>query len=156
MTIEDAYRTMQAASGIKVGDRVKVLRRAKSFEMGWSEVWNSDMDATIGKEYTVTEVQPRTIGLSCGWFFPFFVLEKLSPLSRLTPKHGDLILSGGEYVRLVTKCAKGWRVHSKAGWLVLESTERMCRFYQNGMFQVIGNVFDEGVVTENMEKNNDY
>ncbi len=35
MDLKEAYRVMQKASGIEVGDKVKVLRTAKRGEMGW-------------------------------------------------------------------------------------------------------------------------
>ena len=31
----EAYITLHNASGIKVGDKVKILRKAKDREMGW-------------------------------------------------------------------------------------------------------------------------
>jgi ABC-type transporter Mla subunit MlaD len=34
MDINEAYIVMQEASGLQVGDKVRVLRKAKSYEMG--------------------------------------------------------------------------------------------------------------------------
>jgi len=146
MTIEDAYRTMQAASGIKVGDRVRVLRRAGDREMGWFNYWNSHMDDTIGKEYTVTEVRPRTIGLSCDWFFPFFVLEKIFP----TPRCGDVVeYCGTKY--LVIEIAKDWMLCTVSGQITNVSAEELSRQYEDGTYRVIRNVFDEKQENDNGE-----
>jgi len=39
MTEQEAYLVLQKASGIEVGDTVRVVRRAESEELGWGEVW---------------------------------------------------------------------------------------------------------------------
>lgn len=38
MDIREAYKVMQSQCGIEVGDKVRVLRKAKSREMGWGVV----------------------------------------------------------------------------------------------------------------------
>lgn len=77
-SLQDAYLVMQEASGIKVGDTVRVLRKAADYEMGWGNKWVDDrMDNYIGRECRVTNVVgDRGILLEDKWAFPFFVLEK--------------------------------------------------------------------------------
>lgn len=85
VTIQDAYLALQEASGIKVGDTVRVLRKAGNEEMGWASEWPSScMDKYVGETGVVGECND-----SCGfrvqfpdgegWSFPFFVLEKVAP-----------------------------------------------------------------------------
>jgi len=82
MNTEEAYLVMQGASGIKVGDKVKVLRKADSQEMGWGPAWTRSMDACVGQTYMVCSINgDQGICLSCGWSFPFFVLEKVESAS---------------------------------------------------------------------------
>ena len=79
--LKEAYLKMQEASGIKIGDTVKVLRKAKRNEMGWGTTWNSGaMDKFIGKELVVTGFGSRVENgfmLDDEFVYPFFVLEKV-------------------------------------------------------------------------------
>ena len=79
-----AYVTLQNASGIKVGDTVKVLRTANSYEMGWNNEWTVEMDEFVGMTFIVEDLRAADgIGLmqgNCGPYnFPFFVLEMVKP-----------------------------------------------------------------------------
>jgi hypothetical protein len=84
MTLQDAYLAMQEASGIKVGDTVRVLRKAGDEEMGWASDWPSPcMDKYIGDTGVVKECDGSDGFLvqfpgGKGWRFPFFVLEKIA------------------------------------------------------------------------------
>jgi len=80
MDLDKAYRTMQKASGIEVGDTIKVLRKADDHEMGWGEEWlNTEMDKLVGKEFVVADVSENSGFLvkieGDDWFVPFFVCE---------------------------------------------------------------------------------
>lgn len=58
MSIQDAYLVMQKASGIEVGNKVRVLRKASTEEMGWDNSWPDSMDKyvrEIGKVEMVYE-----------------------------------------------------------------------------------------------------
>lgn len=87
MNIEDSikeakikvYTEYQEASGLKVGDKVKVTRRADSFENGWTRTWVEQMDDDVGEIYTISSFGDKAAGvmLEDGWYFPFFVLEKV-------------------------------------------------------------------------------
>lgn len=70
----NAYEINQLASGIEVGDTVKVLAKAEPNERGWSNVWPLVMDNFVGETFVVNQV--TTWGISNGVFaFPYFVLE---------------------------------------------------------------------------------
>lgn len=68
--------------GIKVGDKVEIIRSAKSFEDGWDNDWVEEMDQYVGGIFEVTSEDDGT-----GFYlqspdgdsyygFPYFVLEK--------------------------------------------------------------------------------
>ena len=91
MNTKEAYQILQDASGIEAGDTVKVLRRAKNYEMGWGNSWTSDMDALVGENLTVRHLDKRNgiKALGCCYYIPFFVLELVSKKQRPTIKVGD-------------------------------------------------------------------
>lgn len=67
---------------LKIGDNVRLIRRAESVEDGWPNVWPDKVDRWIGKILKVKEISCGNI--SCydfetnDWFnFPYFVLEKI-------------------------------------------------------------------------------
>jgi hypothetical protein len=65
--------------GLKVGDTVKILRKAEADENGWNNNWASNMDAYVGKEVKVMQLYPDAdYGIGLGpWDYPYFVLEKV-------------------------------------------------------------------------------
>lgn len=85
--IENAYRVMQDACGIREGDTVRISRKAESGEMGWNESWTAGMSSlvgAIGKVCSVDDnygvrVKCESVPLWCPpvLWFPFFVLEKI-------------------------------------------------------------------------------
>lgn len=81
MTEQEKYLEGHRNCGIKVGYRVRVTRKAESYESGWGFMWAQHMDVFVGKELPVLEVFPED-GIICGSFqnayiFPYFVLEKI-------------------------------------------------------------------------------
>lgn len=86
---------MQRNCGIQAGNRVKILRKAKSFELGWNNSWSSDMDELIGKEFTVgmvngymgIQIRVSYRNMQMFKYVPFFILEKVSrPESFIRPR----------------------------------------------------------------------
>jgi len=86
MKITEAYLVMQKESGIKEGDKVRILRSAKAGEMGWNEngdIWESTITKQLGGICTVSANENCLAGLELhsidGGYFrcPFFVLEKI-------------------------------------------------------------------------------
>lgn len=62
-------------TGIKEGDRVRIIAKADSFQCGWPTVWTSLMDGI--DEGVVEEIDEAGILLRpCLQYFPFFVLAK--------------------------------------------------------------------------------
>lgn len=89
MNVQEAYETLQENCGIKVGDKVKVLRTAEMNELGWANNWTASMDSAVGNIFEVKYLNSEGIGLSLdfGYFttfgFPFFVLEKIEKVSAM-------------------------------------------------------------------------
>lgn len=106
--LNKAYLQLQNACSIKVGDKVKVLRKATSDEMGWPNSWAEKyMDATVGLEGVVEDVDDNGIQVKFAgvdmWRYPFFVLERIGPTSinvLLTAEapHSQAIVHPGESV----------------------------------------------------------
>ncbi len=93
LILEQQYLEKHEACGIKEGDRVRVLKKAKDFEKGWCNTWPSPMDCYIDKICIVIEDNYKNgFGLmfeddslrdgAC-FSFPYFVLEKLKKSSTI-------------------------------------------------------------------------
>lgn len=71
-------------NGIKLGDRVRVTRKADTNEDIWPNEWTTDMDKTAGKTLYVDAtsrgdgIQLRD-GKGFSRVYPYFVLEKVEP-----------------------------------------------------------------------------
>ena len=74
------YVERQAKCGLKVGDRVKVLRRGDFGELGWENTWiDYEMDKAIGQVCTILAIDEKdgiTLDQCDSYCFPYFVLEK--------------------------------------------------------------------------------
>ncbi len=74
-------------SGLKVGDRVKIVRSSNMGEGGWPEQWADNMFNMIDREGTIIdckervgfEVRPDGLGLMNDYWYPWFVLKKIEP-----------------------------------------------------------------------------
>lgn len=78
----------------KEGDTVRILRKVPSHSNGWSDSWQPQMDAAVGKTGVVKKVIPNSLdvqvdvpGVRNAYFYPVFVLENLTsqPGPRFTP-----------------------------------------------------------------------
>lgn len=75
-----SYFERQNECGIKVGDKVKVIRRANHYEDGWKNPWDVEMDKAIGNEYIVLRLDGYagiTLDFDLAFMFPYFVLSKV-------------------------------------------------------------------------------
>ena len=59
MNIQEAYNVMQENCGINVGDKVRILRKAKSCEMGWGNTYGQKMDELVGQIREVKAIGQR-------------------------------------------------------------------------------------------------
>jgi hypothetical protein len=89
MTNSDEYLEGFKRSGLKVGDRVYLIRRAEKEEGGWNYIWLTEMDSLIGKHYIITDIYTNgNIMIGRLRMFPYFVFEKVNPRIYL----GDSLL----------------------------------------------------------------
>ena len=73
------YKAMQAASGLEVGDKVKVLRPVPDEDLGWLNGWVSIMDDAIGGTYTISSMDEGGVRFKeIGMGYPFQALELVS------------------------------------------------------------------------------
>jgi len=76
---------------VKVGDKVKVLRKCADYEDGWGETWVKDMEANIGKVNRIKHLCHSSLGISLevpcnAFFYPYFVLEPVKEPETETDK----------------------------------------------------------------------
>lgn len=67
--------------GLKVGDRVRILRKAIDFENDWMGVWCTKMDGYVGKVVNVLAIYSGDIIIGADGYrslCPYFVLEKVT------------------------------------------------------------------------------
>lgn len=104
ISIQEAYRILQAASGFEVGDKVRCVRHFKMFEGGSSSI--SSLcgskqafvdDKAVG---TISAIDKGAIHVDCGIeylgarTFPFFTLELVGKGGKLP---APIQLDSGEY-----------------------------------------------------------
>ncbi len=76
------YLQRQEASGIKVGDTVRVVKTAEQNERGWKNSW-CPSDMKVGQEGVVTKMHSSGCDVDTGrryshLAYPYFVLEVIS------------------------------------------------------------------------------
>ena len=79
-------------TGLKVGDKVKVLKRFENHELGLLIPWNPEMSETIGEVGEVICINTNSIGVNFGdddWYYPFTVLEKVEVEEKTKPDVPD-------------------------------------------------------------------
>jgi len=78
LATSDDYLAFHNASGLKVGDTVKVVRIAKDYEMGWGNIWAGYMDDFVDRTYKITgDATWYGWELNNKCTFPTFVLQKV-------------------------------------------------------------------------------
>ena len=89
-----SYEERQAECGLKVGDKVKILRKVVSHKDGWGDTWNEEgMDDFVGRIGKIVGELPCAgfkilLKEKNDWyFFPYFVLEKVE--ENETPKQPE-------------------------------------------------------------------
>lgn len=109
MDIEkQVYLDAQKACDLKVGDYVKVISKAESFQAGWNDIWKTSMDNLIGRIGKVTffdknqgaGIQVSFPNTKFDYCFPYYVLTKV-----------DKSIEFKEYTRVLVRDSKErvWR-----------------------------------------------
>lgn len=88
---------------LKVGDKVKVVRAAKTDEMGWNLTWLPTMNKAVGNEFVITELHPSYgIALQSGvqeFWVTWFVIDPITPpIIELTSDYDAHIQKDGSVV----------------------------------------------------------
>lgn len=90
-TMEQVYLLAQEHCGLKVGDWVRVTRKAENYEAGWDNIWSSCniKNCTLGEIRGIDNNGIRVDFRKPGewlWYFPYFVLEKVEkPVHEFKP-----------------------------------------------------------------------
>ncbi len=83
-----SYLAGHKKCGIKIGDKVKVKRKAESWESGWGNSWTDCMDSAVGRigkvegdnkmyGFCLAFRPPKSKPDPSGFSFPYFILEKV-------------------------------------------------------------------------------
>lgn len=104
-TQEQVYLDAQKACGLKVGDWVRVTRKAENGECGWDDVWLGEMDQTINSIGEIRAIRYGSIvvffdkPIENFWRYPYFVLEKVEkPKCEFKPFDRVLVRDGAGHV----------------------------------------------------------
>lgn len=154
MPIEKSYEERQnewiKENDIKVGDIVRVTHKATDNEYGWCNVWASDMNPTVGKEFRVSPDQDYRYGIALDtenfigedYQYPYFVLEKVVSKKESTPVEEKPIEATPPKAQTIDlmkyleeTCGEGW-VHTiidngDAGYLVVSEATWQDKPYFN-------------------------
>ena len=100
---QDVYLKNHNESGFKVGDRVKVIRKAERRENGWQNGWTVEMTNVLEQEKVLTIHGPGSASgfpMKEGYSYPYYCLEKVEPT-----KVGDYVQVDEIYGKLeYTEC----------------------------------------------------
>ena len=118
-------------TGLKVGDKVKILREFENKELGSSPDWNPRMSENLGKVGEVTEINNNFIGVDFdngNWVYPFTVLEKIEEKKQDVPDTNRevLFLSSEDEWEIGFYCSdfRSWNVRGRnLGYLKLADGE---------------------------------
>lgn len=100
--------------GLTVGSTIKILRKARDYEVGWGYPWTGCMDKLVGQELVVTKIDSNVgIGFKTGagvLYVPYTVVEVTTSKSiikdittagleaRIVPE-GDVVIGGSHLVK---------------------------------------------------------
>lgn len=89
-----SYELESKASGIEVGNYVKVLFKVPTESRGWDNSWVPSMDDFVGKVFRVNRVDHvNGVNLSDSYNFPYFCLEKIASKPSVLPKEIEEIIA---------------------------------------------------------------
>jgi hypothetical protein len=92
----DDYLAFHNASGLKVGDSVRVVRKAEDREMGWGDIWSGHMDDCVDRTYKIIgDATSYGWELDNKWTFPTFVLQKVdsTPAPQPAPATEEIVIN---------------------------------------------------------------
>lgn len=118
---EEHYLWGHYNCGLKVGDTVILLFRAKDRQWGWNCGRSLKITELIGKELTITE-DGGSRGFLCNnhFYFPYFCLRKVEPEFKL-PENIEKHIENHSTCSMTTLGADFLK---KLTWLILEEAKR--------------------------------
>ena len=108
--MKKTYKERQDECGLKVGDKVKILRKVVDYENEWGS-WPKNADTWVGKICEIIgNSKSGGFKVFCEeendwWFFPYFVLEKVEE-KKLTSYSIFTIYDQGEDFFFITATSK--------------------------------------------------
>lgn len=120
-----SYEEAQEASGLKVGDWVKIIRKAEDGENGWENNWSYKMNKNLDKigvikdingyrgiEVFISDGENRSCDKS--YYYPFFILEKVpaqeqKPDEKPEPEKKEHVFKPFDKVLVRNKNTTCWR-----------------------------------------------
>jgi hypothetical protein len=104
LSAQQIYSKMAALSGLKAGDRVKVLRDFERNEMGFPDSCVPSMRRCIGNEYIVSYVSEEGYVSFNSYRWPFFCLKKLEPLVEIKLNEDYTAIVAGDKKTVTVGC----------------------------------------------------
>lgn len=97
-------------NNIKVGSKVKIIKKADSEECGWGAYWNSFMDDSINEIGTITTIDDKSnnnIGIQVYlenedsyYFYPYFVLKKVENKNKNKFRFGTRVKAELDFITI--------------------------------------------------------
>lgn len=84
-TMKQVYLLAQEHCGLKVGDWVRVTRKAKDHESGWGGTWVTGSNKLLNKKGVIQSIDKNGVSITfpkekaINFSFPYFVLRKINP-----------------------------------------------------------------------------
>lgn len=100
LTYEEKQKRWVKRHDIKVGDKVRITRKADSHENGWENNWSFNMNNAIGKIGTIIIIHNRdtenygilvSIDNFTDYWYPYHILEKVNNVSEPEFKFGTKV-----------------------------------------------------------------
>jgi len=99
--------------GLKVGDKVRITRSAKTYENGWQNSWVPGMNNYVGTKSTITIDESESGFYLGGYSFPHFVLEKVDDKSSSDIEEEASEFTSEEKEKLIKEAKKRYPIGSK-------------------------------------------
>lgn len=107
MSVKEAYGVLQAACGIKVGDKVRILMKPTPCKDGWGYFGDGVYEADVGHSFKVEGVSldKTAFILPRSRYLPFYCLELVEKAPKAPSNvsfEKDGLTVGGTFVSLNT------------------------------------------------------
>ncbi len=148
------YINGQSTCGLKVGDTVKILRKAKDFEAGWPTTWLPEMDEIVNKVGLITEISSDGVSVKVDeyteYYYPYFVL---SPVDKGFPIHGDVVVNvyGDQRIIMYDPKDDTFNAVDSVGQIqsyISGQSDVLNTFYKIHSYTLLFNIFDTGTVNK--------